>query len=340
MIKQKIRLTKPYSFVPVFEIEPPQSGKVLVRPTVMSICAADQRYFTGNRPKEVLAKKLPMSLIHEAIGIVISDDTGTFKPNQHVILLPGGEEHGDKESNYVKNAFFRSSNADGFCQEMLYLSPEELIAIPEKGAEYYVFAELMSVCCHALRRIAERGMLKLKDRKVRIGIWGDGAMGYMMALVAKECYPDNPITVFGKHDNKLMLFSFADRKVNIIYEAELPEIDVAFECVGGQGSVDAIEQIITALRPCGAATLMGVSEIPPAINTRMILEKGLLFQGSSRSQRRDFEQAKELIDRSHVHGSLEKIISEHVVIKNHMDLFDAFMSDRKNPFRTVLKMSL
>ncbi len=338
MIKQKIRLTKPYSFVPVFEIEPPQPGKVLVRPTVMSICAADQRYFTGNRPKDVLAKKLPMSLIHEAIGVVISDDTGTFKPNQHAILLPGGEEHGDKESNYVKNAYFRSSNADGFCQEMLYLSPEELIAIPEEGSEYYVFAELMSVCCHALRRTVERGLLK--GGQERIGIWGDGAMGYMMALVAKELYPDNPLTIFGKHDDKLMLFSFVNRSVNILYEANLPEVDVAFECVGGQGSVDAIEQIIGALRPCGAATLMGVSEIPPAINTRMILEKGLLFQGSSRSQRRDFMRAKELIDRPHVHGSLEKIISEHFTIRNHMDLFDAFMSDVRNPFRTVLHIGI
>lgn len=338
MIKQKIRLTKPYSFVPVFEVEPPQPGKVLVRPTVMSICAADQRYFTGNRSKEVLAKKLPMSLIHEAIGVVISDDTGEFQPNQHVILLPGGEEHGNEDSNYVKNAFFRSSNADGFCQEMLYLSPEELIAIPEEGSQYYVFAELMSVCCHAIRRVSERGLLKGKEE--RIGIWGDGAMGYMMALVAKELYPENPITIFGKHDDKLMLFSFVDRSVNVLYEANLPEIDVAFECVGGQGSVDAIEQIITALRPCGSATLMGVSEIPPAINTRMVLEKGLLFQGSSRSQRRDFEKAKELIDRPHVHGSLEKIISEHVSIKNHMDLFDAFMSDIRNPFKTVLHIGI
>lgn len=46
---------------------------VLVRPEYMSICAADQRYYLGQRRKEVLREKLPMALIHEATGTVIRD---------------------------------------------------------------------------------------------------------------------------------------------------------------------------------------------------------------------------------------------------------------------------
>lgn len=337
MIKQIIRLVRPYSFLPVFRLELLQEGKVLVKPTVMSICAADQRYFQGNRPKEVLARKLPMSLIHEALGEVIDDDSGVLKPGQQVIMLPGGREYNNAQSNYEKNAFFRSSNEDGFCQETLYLSHEELIVIPEReDTECYVFAELMSVCCHAIRRIAE---IKQLSGAQRIGVWGDGAMGFMMALVAKELYPDHHVTVFGKHEEKLMLFSFVDQIINILGDRGLPEVDVAFECVGGQGAVLAIEQIIASIKSCGSTVLMGVSEVPPVINTRMILEKGLLFLGTSRSQRKDFETAKKLIDSPKIYGALEKLISSRVNVHSYLDLHDAFVTDMQNPFRTVLHVS-
>ena len=36
--------------------------KVIVKPLYMAICHADQRYYTGNRDKKVLSKKLPMLL--------------------------------------------------------------------------------------------------------------------------------------------------------------------------------------------------------------------------------------------------------------------------------------
>lgn len=332
MIKTVIRLIKPGLFLPCFEIEPPQREKVLVRPRYLSICAADQRYFTGNRPPQILAQKLPMSLIHEATGVVVADPTGTFSSGQNVILLPGGRESGAPASNYHKGAFFRSSNADGFCQETIYLAPEELIAVPD-DAEYYVFAEMVSVCCHALRRIAVLGKI---TSGTRIGVWGDGAMGYLMALAAHELFPEAEIFIFGKHDSKLLLFSFIRNKVNILDEGYLPELDVAFECVGGQGASHAIRQIIDCLCPCGTVALMGVSELPPSINTRMILEKGLHIIGCSRSQRCDFEQAKELIDRDNVKGSLEKIISERINVASYTNLQDAFVADISNQYKTLL----
>ena len=39
---------------------------VVVKPKFLSICKADMRYFFGQRDAEVLKKRLPMSLIHEA----------------------------------------------------------------------------------------------------------------------------------------------------------------------------------------------------------------------------------------------------------------------------------
>ena len=60
---------------------------VVVRPTYLSICQADQRYYQGSRPAEVLEAKLPMALIHESIGTVVKDNTGTYNVGDNVIQL-------------------------------------------------------------------------------------------------------------------------------------------------------------------------------------------------------------------------------------------------------------
>ena len=49
---------------------------VIIRPTYLSICHADQRYYQGKRSADVLKKKLPMALIHECCGHVEYDPTG------------------------------------------------------------------------------------------------------------------------------------------------------------------------------------------------------------------------------------------------------------------------
>ena len=41
-------------------------NKVVIKPNYLAICHADQRYYLGNRSPEILRRKLPMALIHEA----------------------------------------------------------------------------------------------------------------------------------------------------------------------------------------------------------------------------------------------------------------------------------
>ena len=43
--------------------------------------------------------------------------------------------------------------------------------------------------------------------------------------------------------------------------------------MGGKGSQQAIEQIINIINPEGSIALLGVSELPIQVNTRMVLEK-------------------------------------------------------------------
>ena len=337
MIKQIIRLIRPGLFLPCFVIENPKKNDILVRPRFLSICAADQRYYQGNRPPEVLAKKLPLALFHEAVGEVLRDPSGELKSGTYCVLLPGGIDSLDDESNYKQGAFFRSSNADGFCQEIMCLDRRELLPIPNEPVWPYVFTELMSVCCQALRKL-ERVILV--NKKIKIGIWGDGAMSYMMALTLKKLRPECELYIFGKHDDKLINFSFVKQKINIADMSDRTKIDVAIECVGGAGAQSAINQSIEKLNPTGILLLMGVSEISPAIPTRTILEKGLIIIGSSRSTKKDFEIALNLISKKSVQYNLLKIISLKKSLSSASELIDIFNEDKKIQFKTEIMVNL
>ena len=89
MINQIYQLIKPkFINVKYNEENLNDKDKIVIRPNYMALCHADQRYYQGKRDPKVLAKKLPMALIHECVGIVISDPTGTYKVGQKVVMIP------------------------------------------------------------------------------------------------------------------------------------------------------------------------------------------------------------------------------------------------------------
>ncbi|SPZ98920.1 ribitol-5-phosphate 2-dehydrogenase [Staphylococcus aureus] len=107
-------------------------------------------------------------------------------------------------------------------------------------------------------------------------------------------YPEAKIYVFGKTDYKLSHFSFVDDIFTVNQIPDDLKIDHAFECVGGKGSQVALQQIVEHISPEGSIALLGVSELPVEVNTRLVLEKGLTLIGSSRSGSKDFEQVVDL----------------------------------------------
>ena len=92
MLNTVYQLKRPRQFEIVFKNVDLDEKHVLVRPTYLSICNADQRYYQGLRDKEILKEKLPMALIHEGIGRVVYDPTGTFSVRMDFfgsLFLPG-----------------------------------------------------------------------------------------------------------------------------------------------------------------------------------------------------------------------------------------------------------
>ncbi|MFC6181586.1 ribitol-5-phosphate dehydrogenase [Lactiplantibacillus daowaiensis] len=272
---------------------------IIVRPTYLSLCHADQRYFTGNRSQTALRKKLPMALIHEGVGTVVADPQGEFKPGDLVAMVPNTPTKTNEivKENYLPSSKFRSSGYDGFMQEYVFLHRDRAIKIPKDfDPQMAAFIEMVSVGVQALTQLKHT---MDADQKV-IGIWGDGNLGYITATLAKTMFPNSQLVVFGRHQDKLDYFSFVDATYLVDDVPENVQVSQAIECTGGLGSAQAIDQIIDHIQPMGTVVLMGVSEQPIDINTRMVLERGLTLQGSSRSGRQDFQQAVDILSHSAV----------------------------------------
>ena len=79
MLNTIYQLVRPRQFEVAFEDISIDREHILVRPTHLSICNADERYYQGKRAEDVLRRKLPMALIHEGIGRIVYDPTGTYR---------------------------------------------------------------------------------------------------------------------------------------------------------------------------------------------------------------------------------------------------------------------
>lgn len=338
MINTVYRLSAPRRFEIAFEDIELFGENAVVRPTHLSICNADMRYYLGTRDAKVLAEKLPMALIHEGAGEVVFDPTGTFKSGDKVVMVPNLACEKDEfiAENYLRSSKFCGSTMDGFLQEYVEISPKRLVALPENiNMNVAAFTEIVSVSVHAISRFDKIA----HKRRNTIGVWGDGNLGYITSLFLKKQFPQSKIIVFGTTFEKLSDFTFADETYVVSNVPAGLQIDHAFECVGSNGSPIAIEQIISLIRPEGTISIMGVSEYPVPINTRMILEKGLRMFGSSRSGVADFKKTVEMYKTNpEIIDYLGNLISSVNTVRTVADIKNAFEKDTRKAFgKTIMK---
>ena len=335
MINKLYRLIAPKQITVEFEERSLDGEGIIVRPTRLSICAADQRYYTGTRGKEAMRKKLPMALIHEGVGEVIYDPKGEFKAGDTVVMIPNTPTQVDNviAENYLRTSKFRASGYDGFMQQYVFMGRDRIIKYDKINHDVASFLELISVSAHSIDRFDK----KAHKRRNKIGIWGDGNVGFITALILKKKFPESEIIVFGKNEEKLNFFSFVDETYQIDNIPDDLRVDHAFEAVGGKGSEYAIDQIIDYINPEGVIAILGVSENPVPINTRMVLEKGLTIVGSSRSGRVDFQEAVNFLEaHEDAQNQLQKLISAVIDVRGIEDIVKGFEHDLTTPFKTVL----
>ena len=155
MLNTVYQLTAPRRIEVLVRDEALDPTSLVVRPTHLSICNADQRYYQGTRGAHILAKKLPMALIHEAIGEVVLDPTGQFAPGTAVVMIPNlpSEKHPIIAENYLRSSKFRASSADGFMQELVVTNHDRVVVLPEGiDKDVLAFTELVSVMTHVISR--------------------------------------------------------------------------------------------------------------------------------------------------------------------------------------------
>lgn len=314
------------------------SDKVIVRPEYLAVCHADQRYFLGQRDIKVLNKKLPMALIHECCGRVVYSPDDSLRVGQKVVMIPNTpiRDNDVIYENYDKGSYFLSSGHDGFMRELVELDKSRVVPYENVAPQVAAITEFVSVGVHASTRF---DLIAHKNRG-RIGIWGDGSLSYTVANILKARFPESKIAVVGMDRRKLSHFSFADETY---LSAELPEdfeIDHAFECCGGEGSYYAIEDVIRYINPQGTLMLMGVSENKVAVNTRMVLEKGMTLVGCSRSGRADFEKAVRLMEQPDFQRRMKVIIYEDKPVRSIGDICRVMADDLTTPFKTVFKWEM
>lgn len=313
-------------------------GNVVVKPSYMAICHADQRYYQGLRDRKILENKLPMALIHECCGEVVYDPTGTWTVGSQVVMVPNIPGNDDLMiyENYQRGSGFLSSGIDGFMREYVEIKPDRVVLAEGICPSLAAITEFVSVAVHAVSRFEKIA----HDRRKRVGIWGDGSLAYVVACVLKQTFPETELYVCGMSPGKLAYFSFVDET---FLASEVPEdlqIDHAFECCGGEGSAYAIDDIIRYIDPQGTVMLMGVSENKVNVNTRDVLEKGLTLVGSSRSGAADFIRAIELMKKPDMAMRLQMIVYEDRPVKTVDDIHRVFQTDLTNAFKTVFKWKL
>lgn len=337
MLNTIYRLVAPRRFEAEFTDISLSEDAILIRPTHLSICAADQRYYQGKRAPEVLKKKLPMALIHEGIGEVVYDPQEEYVSGTSVVMVPNTPFEKDEiiAENYLRSSKFRASGFDGFTQDIVAIGRDRLVELPDGiNKDVAAYTELVSVAYHTI----DRFIRKSHARKNSIGVWGDGNVGFITSLLLKRRLPDTKVYVFGIDASKMADFVFADETYDVTMIPEDLTIDHAFECVGGMASGTAVDQIIDYIAPEGSIGLMGVSEDPVPINTRMVLEKGLTVFGSSRSGVDDFRNTVQFYqEHEDVVEYLESIINDRIDVRTMEDLTMAFESDiKKTGGKTIL----
>lgn len=346
MFAKSYKITEPKRFE-IF-VEDIRNENVLVRPDYLAVCKADIRYYLGNRSLSILKRKFPMSLIHEATGVVVRDKSGELKSGQRVVLLPCRKSECDGSKcevcvrdnphlldNYCPESKFCSSNYDGFSKELIDLDKEYMIPIPDEIGEEAVFSELISVGCCALRRAGFTEGESVKS----VTVWGDGIMGYIISLVAKYGFGCE-VNIVGLSKEKLEKFDFANVYYSNDIEA-LPRMSVAIEAVGGNASGIAANQAIDKLYSGGKLILSGVANDNVPLNTRMVLEHGISIRGTTRSVRCDFEKAVELLTIPEFRKHIKTLLLSVREVNNIRDYYAVFEEESKSTAlgKNIMKIS-
>jgi ribitol-5-phosphate 2-dehydrogenase len=310
------RLTQPFRIEAIErELRRERADDVLIRPRLTGVCSSDLKLYAGTRDRRALSRKLPLALLHEGVAEVVEPNLAgtTLRQGTRVVvvpnvpcyiaypdLYPSKEEGcpacrpGGAGENYCLHNLYLSSNTDGLAQSAFrHPAPLVIPIAPEVPDRIAALAEPLTTILAG----CEKAPIRPDSRCL---VLGNGPLGQLVAICLTAFYdvPREAIWMSGRDwENRQHALSL----VGSVLDADDPQsfaplngkIDLAFECVGGDGNGDTLEQTVDCLRPGGSAVLFGPSERAVAFNTREVIGKGLTFYGANRSFVRHFRTVLE-----------------------------------------------
>ena len=161
----------------------PGPGQVLIRVHACAVCRTDLHIIDG----ELTQPKLPLIPGHEVIGTVVDlgDGTGQYKIGARIGVPWLGWTCGTcaycdtGQENLCDDAKFTGYTLDGGFAEYMVADERFCFPIPD----FYSDAEAAPLLCAGL--IGYRSLVKAGNGK-RLGIYGFGAAGHIIAQVAKH----------------------------------------------------------------------------------------------------------------------------------------------------------
>jgi ribitol-5-phosphate 2-dehydrogenase (NADP+) len=358
------RLVRPFLVEPFDERTAPLgANQVLLRPLRTGICGSDLKLYSGTRERSALLSKLPIALLHEGVAEVVAAGEGTLlRAGQRVVPspnIPCTIAHPDRYSsperacyacrpggagaNYCLAGTFLSSNADGLARTALVHPAACTVPVPvEVPDRLAVLAEPLATILAALDQVHP-------PVGGRFLVLGNGAIGTLVAVALRllvKAEPGDVLMTGHRWDARAaavegLATPLAEEAAAALTRAD--EIDVAFECVGGDAASETLALAIDALRPGGRGVLFGPSEGPVLFDARKLIAKGLTFVGCNRARVEHFSRALELQREPSLWPWLERALgAKEFLIRGARDVDEAlyYAWTKTEPGRTVMRWDL
>lgn len=236
--------------------KPPADGEALVRVTLSGICNTDLEIARGYAGFEG-------TIGHEFVGVSESGQRVVGEINAgcgHCALCRAGDPR-----HCPQRTVLGIVGRDGAHAEFLKLPVANLMPVPDEiPDEHAVFTEPLAAACGILERA-------LITEDTRVAVVGDGKLGLLCAQVIATT--GAPVTLVGKHQNKLRIAERRDIEIMTVDKAERRKgaFDVTVEA---SGSPTGFALALDLLHPRGVlvlkSTFHGVTEIDAA---RLVVEE-------------------------------------------------------------------
>ncbi|MDX6383866.1 MAG: hypothetical protein QOK48_1439 [Blastocatellia bacterium] len=299
---------------------PDNAGEVLVRVTLSGICNTDLEITRGYAG-------FAGTLGHEFVGVIESLSESEARPSGRAMLdikpgamgeplTPGQRVVGEINAGCGECDLCRAGDPrhcaqrtvlgivgrDGAHAEFLQLPIANLLPVPDTVSdEQAVFTEPLAAACGILERA------KVSER-TDVAVIGDGKLGLLCAQVLATTAA--PVTLFGKHRNKLEIVARRGIETSTIDKAQTHarQFDVVVEA---SGSASGFNLALDLLRPRGTLVLKSTFHGATDLNAARIVVDEISVVGSRCGR---FAPALELLKTSAV--DVASLISEEQSLSN------------------------